>query len=136
MAMIKSRLSPNFAPSFDLDTVARLVGASTVCGLPPPGFNWSTAPPDELDKLGFAKRPDPLREPAAHAFWQKMFAPPLIFQAYDFKVLPFLTTPRSAFVAQFAPRQTSLNWSGAYLTPRDGTVFSSIWGAYQVPTPN
>jgi hypothetical protein len=60
----------------------------------------------------------------------------LVFDVFKPVAVPLWTRPRSAFVAQFSPQETSLNWSGAYITPRDGTVFSSIWGAYQVPTPN
>jgi Peptidase A4 family len=132
MAMIKPRLHPRL----DIVTTDELVNASVTSGLPPPGFDPLRAPQFVLDQLGFPKRPDPARQPGAYAFWQRMFAPPLVFDAFKSAAVPLWTRPRRAFVAQFSPEETSLNWSGAYITPRDGTVFSSIWGAYQVPTPN
>jgi hypothetical protein len=124
------------SPKLDLDTLIKIVTASITSALPPAGFDPLTASEDELLKLGFPKRPNPALWPAEYAFWQEMFAPPLEFEAFDFKILPLVTTQSRAFFGHLPRRQTSLNWSGAYITPRDGTVFSSIWGKFQVPTPN
>lgn len=134
--MIASKPSPKFVPQFDLATTRSIVAPSIRSGLPPSGFDPLAAPQAELDKLGFPTRPDPALQPNAHAFWKKMFAPLPVFEPFDFKALPLLTRPRLAFFQQVAPLETSLNWSGAYITPRDDTVLSSIWGTYQVPTPN
>jgi hypothetical protein len=134
--MIRSRLSPKFAPQFDLATINTILAPSIRSATPPPGFDPLSESQADLDSFGFPRRPDPSFEPGAYAFWKKMFAPPFVFEAFKFNALPLLTAARSAFIAQFSPQETSLNWSGAYITPRDGTVFSSIWGAYQVPTPN
>ena len=121
--------------TLDSDTLARIISTSITSFLPPAGFDPLTAPEAELLRLGFPKRPDPALQPAAYAFWQEMFTPQLKFEAFDLDVLPAVTIQDRAFFAQLSRRQNSLNWSGAYITPRDGTVFSSIWTKFQVPTP-
>jgi Peptidase A4 family len=120
----------------DVDTLRKIVGDSITSDLPPAGFDPLAASQEELKMFGFPKRPDPVLQPAEYAFWQEMFAPPVEFEAFDFNVLPVFTTRSRGFSGQLPRRQSSLNWSGAYITPRDGTVFSSIWGKFQVPTPN
>lgn len=124
------------SPTLDLERLKKLVKDSTRSVLPPTGFHPLEASQEELKMFGFPKRPDPARQPAEYAFWQEMFAPALEFEAFDFEILPLFTTHSRGFFGQLPRRQTSLNWSGAYITPRDGTVFSSIWGKFQVPTPN
>ena len=124
------------SPTFERERLSKIVRDSTTSGLPPTGFRPLQASPEELKKLGFPKRPDPVLQPAEYAFWQEMFAPPVAFEAFDFEILPRFKTRSRVFFQQLPRRQTSLNWSGAYITPRDGTVFSSIWAKFQVPTPN
>jgi hypothetical protein len=124
------------SPKRDLGILIKIVGASITSTLPPAGFDPLAASQDELKKLGFPTRPNPALQPAEYAFWQEMFAAPLQFEAFNFNILPLSTTLSRAFVGQLPRRQTSLNWSGAYIVPRDGTVFSSIRGKWQVPTPN
>jgi Peptidase A4 family len=123
------------SPRSDLERLKKIVRDSTTSALPPGGFDPLEASQEELTKLKFPKRPNPERQPAAYAFWREMFARPLEFEAFDFDILPLIVQSRG-FFGQLPRRQTSLNWSGAYITPRDGTVFSSIWGKFQVPTPN
>jgi hypothetical protein len=124
------------SPTLDLEGLKRIVKASITSALPPAGFDPLGASQEELKKLGFPKRPSRALQPAEYAFWQEMFAQPQEFEAFDFEILPPVTTRGRGFFAQLPRRQTSLNWSGAYITPRDGTIFSSIWGKFQVPTPN
>jgi hypothetical protein len=121
---------------FDPDILRKIVRDSTISVIPPAGFSPLAASQAELKKFGFPMRPDPSLQPAEYAFWQELFAPSLQFEAFDFDVNPIFATRNRGFFAQLPRRQTSLNWSGAYITPRDGTVFSSIWGKFQVPTPN
>jgi hypothetical protein len=124
------------SPTPDLGRLKKIIGDSITSALPPKGFHPLEASQEELKKLGFPKRPDPALQPAEYAFWRKLFAPLVEFEAFDFEVLPLVTTRSRGFFDQSPRRQSSLNWSGAYITPRDGTVFSSIWGKFQVPTPN
>jgi hypothetical protein len=121
-------------PTLDIGVLTKLVADSVTSKLPPTGFDPLAASQKELLDLGFPKRPNPALQPAEYAFWQEMFARPLEFEAFRFNILPFSTTLSRAFLGQLPRRQTSLNWSGAYITPRDGTVFSSIWAKWQVPT--
>ena len=129
-----SGLAGNLAP--DLVDVKKVITASTTSQLPPSGFRPLDASQDELKRFGFPRRPDSARQPAEYAFWREMFAPPVQYEAFDIEVLPRVTTLLRGTLGQLSRRQNSLNWSGAYITPRDGTVFSSIWGKFQVPTPN
>jgi hypothetical protein len=122
-------------PTLDLERLRKIVGESITSLLPPAGFDPMTAPATELLKLGFPSRPHPEFQPAEYAFWQDMFAPPLEFKTFAFDILPLFTAQSRGLFGQLPRRQTSFNWSGAYITPRDGTVFRSLWGRWQVPTP-
>ena len=122
--------------TLDLERLKKIVGGSTTSGLPPTGFHPLEASQEELKRLGFPKRPDPALQPAEYAFWREMFARSVQFEAFDFDVFPVDTTRSRRFFSQLPRQQSSLNWSGAYITPRDGTVFWSIWGKFQIPTPN
>jgi Peptidase A4 family len=124
------------SPPIDIERLKKVIGDSTKSALIPTGFHPLEASQEELKKLRFPKRPDPALQPAEYAFWQEMFASPLEFEVFDFDILAVFATQNRGFFGQLSRRQTSLNWSGAYITPRDGTVFSSIWGKFQVPTPN
>jgi hypothetical protein len=119
----------------DIATLGKIIGASVKSAVPPFGFDPLAASQAELSALWFPTRPDPAVQPASYAFWQEIFAPPLEFEAFDFRFLALFTTQSRGFFGQLPRRQTSLNWSGAYITPRDGTVFSSIRAKWQVPTP-
>jgi len=124
------------SPRIDLERLKKIVGDSITSALPPAGFDPLEASQEELRELGFPKRPNPALQPSEYAFWREMFVGPPEFEAFDFDILPPVTTQSRGFFGQLPRRQTSLNWSGAYITPRDGTVFSSLWGKFQVPTPN
>ncbi|MGX1105736.1 MULTISPECIES: A4/G1 family peptidase [Bradyrhizobium] len=123
------------SPTYDVEGATKVIKDSTTSVLPPTGFRTLVASQDELKALGFPRRPDPARQPAEYAFWQKMFSPTVAFEAFDFQVLSPVTAGLRGSSAQSPRRESSLNWSGAYITPRDGTIFSSIWGKFQVPTP-
>lgn len=123
------------SPTYDTEGLRKVIRDSTTSVLPPTGFRTMVASQDELKALGFPRRPDPVLQPAEYAFWQKMFGPTVAFEAFDFHVLSPVTAGLRRSFDQSPRRESSLNWSGAYITPRDGTVFSSVWGKFQVPTP-
>lgn len=128
--------TPLQTSKFDPDLLKKIVTDSTISTIPPAGFSPLAASQADLKRFGFPMRPDPLLQPAENRFWQELFASPPQFEAFDIQVVPaFATRTRRAF-AQLPRRQNSLNWSGAYITPRDGTVFSSVWAKFQVPTPD
>lgn len=123
-------------PGIDVVALRKIIFASIVSFSPPEGFAPLEASQEDLKKFGFPVRPDPKLQPTEYAFWQKMFAKPPVFEAFDIEILPPIATQGRGFFWELPRRETSLNWSGAYITPRDGTVFSSIWTTFQVPTPN
>jgi len=123
-------------PKFDIEVLRKIVKASVKSTPPPPGFDPLTASQADLKQFAFPVRPDRKLQPAEYAFWQKMFAEQLAFQEFDFDLFTSVVTQARGFSGQSPRRQTSPNWSGAYITPRDGTVFSAIWAEFQVPTPN
>ncbi|MHC2468813.1 A4/G1 family peptidase [Bradyrhizobium embrapense] len=123
------------SPTYDTEALKKVVRDSTTSALPPTGFRTMVASQDELKALGFPRRPDPVLQPAEYAFWQKMFGPTVAFEAFDIALLPPVTAGLRRSFDQSPRRESSLNWSGAYITPRDGTIFSSVWGKFQVPTP-
>lgn len=123
-------------PRLNIDILKKLVADSITSSPPPVGFDPLTAPQAELLKLGFPSRPHPEFQPAEYAVWQDMFAPLPQFMAFAFDILPEFTAQSRGFFGQLSRRQTSANWSGAYITPRDGTVFRSMWGKWRVPTPS
>jgi hypothetical protein len=129
--------------SQDFAALAKKIKESVTAYDPPPAdFDPLTAPAQDLDKFGFPPRPDPKRLPLLHAFWQKMFESRSHFERFDISpadlelVADLRVNSRGPAIDLLARRQSSLNWSGAYLTPRDGTIFDSIHGAWQVPTPS
>lgn len=123
-------------PPIEIDALKKIIRKSITSKLPPAGFDPLTAPPEALAEFGFPRRPDQAVRPAEYAFWREMFAPHLIFRAFDFDIVSFAVTQPRGFVAQLPRRQTSFNWSGAYIMPRDGTVFLSMWSQWRVPVPN
>ena len=125
------RYTETFAPTLDIDRMKKFVADSTRSAPPPAGFDPMTASQAQLLALGFPSRPDAGLQPAEYAIWQDMFAAPLVFTDFAFDILlSFMVQSRG-----FSGQQTSGNWSGAYIMPRDGTVFRSIWGRWHVPAP-
>src|SRR5215471_16207216 len=81
---------------------------------PREGFNPLTAKPEELALYGIPPKPDPDQQPALTRFWTEMYSPPLVFVA---------PLPLEAILPSIR-REASLNWSGAYITPRHGQQFT------------
>ena len=125
----------------DLDDLLEQIKArTTIFPLPPENFNPLTASEEELEHFGYPLEPDPDRQPALNAFWRRMYSPPLEFVSigFAFQNIQRLTAVnhRQQALGLRTRGQTSPNWSGAYIKPRDGQVFTEIWGQWQVPTPS
>lgn len=105
----------------------------------PEGFNPLTADREQLSHHGFPPRPDPATQRELSDVWIELFSPPL-----EFDLLPDLTAELDfALPIQFrsagnattpSRREGSLNWSGGYITPRDGQMFTHVVGSFEVPT--
>jgi hypothetical protein len=93
---------------------------------PPEGFNPLTAGPEELTRYGIPPHPDRGRQPLLTRFWTEMYSLPLVFVA-----------PSSLPAPPIQPRirgEASLNWSGAYITPRNGQQFTEVHATWEIPS--
>ena len=101
----------------------------------PRGFDPLTASQAERDQFGLPPRPDPEHEPELFGFWRELFSSPLSFEEGDFSfVRPQPHNFQRAGTAGARSRhESSLNWSGAYIIPRDGRMFTQVLGSWQVP---
>jgi len=107
---------------------------------PPNGLDPLKATTGELADCGIPARPDEARTPERHAFWSRFFSGPLHFADPTFD-LP--TDPQPHRIAPQQPRgfggarrETSLNWSGAYIRPSGARTFTEIHGEWSVPKPS
>jgi Peptidase A4 family len=94
----------------------------------PAGFNPLDAPPGDLDRYGIPQKPDPLAEPRLFAFWKKLVSPPFHPRPPSFKDSdsPFRTAPPSTL-------ESSLNWSGAVVSPSRPKRFVLVVAGWTVP---
>jgi hypothetical protein len=113
--------------------------------LPPDSFDALAADDAELALHGLPPRPDRIRSVALHAFWQRMFAPPLSFIHPEVDIRGDLRhllragggRGGEAGPMAFVPTRwgSSRNWSGAVITARDSMLFQTIAGRWTVPAP-
>src|SRR5262249_51093576 len=80
-------------------------------------------------------RPNPDLEPELSQFWEELFSPPLSFEEGDFS---FVGPLPDNFQSTGAPvggsrHESSLNWSGAYILPRNARMFTQVLGSWHVP---
>jgi hypothetical protein len=102
--------------------------------IPGSAFNYLAA--EERAKFGLPARPDPELQPLQHTLWLDTFSRPLR-PVEVIKPIATVEETRVSYVRALAAvwprRQTSTNWSGAYVKPRDGRVMSQITGTWAVP---
>jgi Peptidase A4 family len=101
---------------------------------PPQDLNPLILQPAELAKYGIPPRPNAEEFPALADFWDEMFSPPLIFTepTFDLPATPIRISAR-LFLTTSGHDESSFNWSGAYITPRDGQQFTEVHGRWVVP---
>jgi len=89
----------------------------------------------DLWRYGIPPRPDDGQFRVLADFWDEMFAYPLDYTAPTF-TLPAMQVLISAdlFLTTGGRRESSANWSGAYITPRDGQQLTEVYGRWRVPT--
>jgi len=95
---------------------------------PPPDFDPLTAGPGELERYGIPPKPDPDRQPALTRFWTEMYSP-----LDDGRRLVFVAPPIQVPGTSYMKTEASLNWSGAYITPRNGQQFTEVHAAWTIP---
>jgi Peptidase A4 family len=105
--------------------------------LPPKGFDPLQASKDELQRYGFPRRPDEIKETHAASKWVKAFRkyPAFTHITPEFKELPHRHRPNKRTQAETKGNvnATSSNWSGSVLFIGNGDSFSSITGQWTVP---
>lgn len=106
--------------------------------VPDSSFNPLSASREDLEHFGLPSLPaadDPLLR-KKYLFWQKMYSPPLEFVQTEF-MLPlgtqYLRSDALRFISTPARVETSRNWSGAYISPRDGRMLVEVYGEWKVP---
>lgn len=101
---------------------------------PPAGFDPLTAEPEMLAKFGIPPKPNAQDLPVLAKFWTEMFSSPLVFTEAKFSFMadPVLISEQLLTTAS-DQRESSLNWSGAYITPRNGQQFTEVHGRWEVP---
>ena len=115
-----------------------MLDRTTFFPVPPRDFKPMGAPRQALDFYHLPALPDendPLLR-RRRDFWVRMYSDPLHFEPTRFllpvrgqrlrsKALRYISTP-----ARF---ETSRNWSGAYISPRDGRMLVEVYGEWTVP---
>lgn len=101
---------------------------------PDEGFRLIDASPEQLDLIGYPPKPDEERFPEVFAIWKDVFSRDLTYEPASFS-LPDATHSRTKGSAiSFTHHEGSRNWSGAYITPRDGLMFTDVFAFWTVPT--
>lgn len=104
---------------------------------PPKDFDALNADPRELEFYRLPPKPPLVAGRTAGTLWARLLSKPLevlplIYpgSATDFRV------NRGRLGSGFPSRhETSFNWSGACIAATEGTQFTQVWGAWQVPKP-
>src|SRR5260221_8517205 len=96
--MVMRRETRGQTPKIHFDALLREINETTVFFDPPAAFNPLEAGPDELDRYGIPRRPDPATQTGRFAFWKKLFSPPLLFEAaaFSFEAPEIQLNPRTA----------------------------------------
>ena len=117
-------------PPEDPDELLERLNRETRRLHPPPGFDPLTASQAERDQFGLPPKPDPEHEPELYEFRVELFSSPLSFEEGDFSFVgPQPHNFHRAGAAGVRSRhESSRNWSGTYITPRDGRMFTDVLG--------
>ena len=104
-------------------------------------FRPLDAQPEELTARGLQPLPDEHdpRQQEKLAFWKRMYGPPLEWvQAEYLELVPEQIRRTAEFRIVSAPslHESSRNWSGLYISPRDGRMIVEVRGEWNVPTVN
>jgi peptidase A4-like protein len=132
--MPKRQEFPSLSP-----LVFEALKAGIQINFPPPGFDPLKASPEELETFFLPPIPDPRAAPQAHANWIKAMSPPLSFP--ENRVVEELfaaTLLRSRYRQRGSgdfSEESSQNWSGGYIVPRDFSKMTLVQGRWRVPDP-
>lgn len=106
-----------------------------------PLFDPLIATPQQLDAVHFPAKPDRRLFPRFHASWTAFFTPP---PGVAFRYMtgalqpapadPIVLSPRWGPVGGKLRKESSGNWSGAYVKPSHGASLRQVAGRWKVPT--
>jgi hypothetical protein len=133
------------APRINLrPTVLKILEKGIEMNFPPAGFDPISASLEELMQYHLPPRPDPARTPRALANWLRVMSQPLSFPdnklqiAQLFNASPLRSRyPRSGISGgtSTVTQESSQNWSGGYVRPRDFSRMALVEARWTVPTP-
>ena len=112
-------------------------------GFPVPDgpFNPATASQEQLREFGLPPRPDPVTQPLLRQIWDRGFGEPLSLQQFsvDERLVEETGYRPQGGYAKERPMaetrfETSLNWSGAYITANRAKEFVQILGIWTIPS--
>jgi hypothetical protein len=106
---------------------------------PREGFNPLTDSDSDIEAVGFPPRPDEQTQGELRTLWEQVFTRPLQLEPATFLPPAYARPPAGNSGSLGAPfgrthHESSLNWSGAYITPHDGEMFTQVVAQWQVPT--
>jgi hypothetical protein len=104
---------------------------------PVAGLDPIHAPDVDIERAGFPPRPDEERQPELFAIWKDVFTRPLTYEIADFGLAfpdAYYNDGSTSAALRRTHREASRNWSGAYITPRDGEMITQVIGLWTVPT--
>lgn len=116
--------------------------AQRFSGLPVPeaAFDPSTASPERLLQYGLPPRPDDAAHPTLRRAWDRGFGRPMLLEPFELEPGLVRQTQFRLFSKQqvkafsTATRfETSVNWSGAYITANRSRQFLQVWGVWRIP---
>jgi hypothetical protein len=116
----------------DEDALRDITGRIHVFNIPDPEFDAVNASDEERWRYGIPPRPT---EKRLTDLWDLMFVRPLVFVTSALTIVPTqVPVTGRAIAASRGRHESSLNWSGVYITPRDGKQFTEVYGRWHVPT--
>ncbi|MFB8277500.1 A4/G1 family peptidase [Nocardia colli] len=121
----------------DLDLLSRLRRYEQ----PPAGFSPRRAAPDELNRYGYPRQPDPEREPRLHALWDTTIDDSYRMITPEFSIDPILSERRSRPLALIDPDRRDAQgkllsadgWAGAVVGRGDGPALNTVSASFHVP---
>ena len=105
---------------------------------PPPDFD-PLDHPDDLPLYGLPMLPDPQLLPESYKFWYTLYSQPLQWLQATLAPLPRVQALRprmQPWGAEATLYESSRNWSGLYITPRDGRMLTEVHGEWTVREPS
>jgi hypothetical protein len=119
--------------------VADRITKHATVAFPPDGYDPRGKPADELLKLGLPPPPSRTTASLAYRNWERAMSPPLVFPPKPLVVSDlFAVLPEATRLARFAQvgslGESSRNWSGAYVRPRNPGAMVLVQARWTVGT--